>query len=486
MGGIMKSVLILVFVTLCVSLFALADIQVSYTGFSTEQQAAFEHAVSIWEPILNSDVPINIHATLQTIPGFVVITLPNLIRNFAAAPVQNVWFSTALANALSGSDLNPTEADVDFIINPSQPWYYGLDGECPAANIDFVTEMMKAVAYGLGYQSSFYVQQGYGSYGMIDPSVLGLSTSFVWEPMQNMPALYDTFICNTQGQYLTNTALFGNPSTVLNAQLSGGNLRYHGPHAMLYNAGDEPVLYAGSFNLARTARLLEAPYESTENASGVPTAYTGMVIHYPAPIVLGMLEDQGWEIDHTAVQAVPTDLIAVIQQDDVLLNWTAPQTPYVVHNYTVCRDGMPIGTVLSNSYADLNLPPGIYAYTVEAAYSMGMSEPSNIISIEIPVAVEDEHQVPAAGNFFSLYPNPFRNTGTLALSLKSGSPVVFELYNLKGRKLGEYAAGQLGGGEHQLGWDIERFGCSDLPAGVYFLKCIAGAASKTERFLLID
>jgi hypothetical protein len=110
---------------------------------------------------------------LQTIPGFVEITIPNLIRNFPGAPVQDVWYSTALANSIAGVDLNPEEADFDLVVNPSNNWYYGLDGNCPPGSFDFITEMMKGVAYGIGYLSSFYVQNGYGTYGALDPSVLG-------------------------------------------------------------------------------------------------------------------------------------------------------------------------------------------------------------------------------------------------------------------------------------------------------------------------
>ncbi len=485
MGGIMKCTLILVFVCLCVSLAAMADIQVSYTGFNTEQQAAFEYAVGIWEPLLNSPVPITIHATLQTIPGFVVITLPNLIRNFTGAPVQNVWFSTALANSLSGTDLNPTEADVDFIVNPTQPWYYGLDGACPGSSIDFVTEMIKATAYGLGYQSSFYVQQGYGSYGMIDPSVLGLSTSFVWEPMQNLPALYDTFICNTQAQYLTDTGIFPNPSPALHAQLTGGNLRYHGPHAMQYAAGEEPVLYANGFNLARTARLLESAYTGSENASGVPTAYNGLVIHYPAPIVLGILQDQGWQLALEEILLAPTNLSATLVQNDVYLSWTEPDTPYTIHDYKICRDGAEIATSEINAYSDLGLAPGMYAYTVEARYSMGMSEPSNIVSIEIPVAIEDDMQTPEVGIKLCVHPDPFADKCSMTLSLKDAGNVTVDVYDIRGRKLGNIYHAYHNGGSTLINWNACLGNGQHLPAGIYLLKAENGRSRHVEKALIL-
>lgn len=484
MGAIMKITMILFFVFICVSLSATADIQVTYTGYTDEQILAFEHATYIWEPLLNSSVPIRINATLQTIPGFVEITIPNLIRNFPGAPVQDVWYSTALAHSIAGVDLNPEEADFDLVVNPSNNWYYGLDGNCPPGSFDFITEMMKGVAYGIGYLSSFYVQQGYGTYGALDPSVLGLTPSFAWEQMQGSPAIYDTFVCNAQGQSLVDSNLFPNPSPALNAQLTGGNLRYSGAHGMLYNGDQEPILYAGAFNLARTARLSADVYNGTENASGVTTAYYGSVLRYPAPIVLGMLEDQGWDININLLLASPTNLSADTLDGDVLLGWDAPLTDYIVQGYQVCRDGVMIGSTDTASYLDLDLPAGSYYYTIEAIYSMGTSEPSNGYSVEIPVGSIDPSLSPSPIEL-TLYPNPSSSAPSINLSLKAASPVRLALFDIKGRKLGERLLDLDQPGLHQLGSLTELMNTGKLPAGIYILKCTGSLEQASRRFLLL-
>jgi len=482
----MKFLISMVLALLCLSLFATADIQVTYIGFSTEQQAAFEYATSIWEPVITSSIPIKIHAVVQTVPGFVVITLPNLIHNFAAAPTQNVWYSTALANALTSTELNAGEADVDFIINPSQPWYYGLDGNCPTGSIDFVSEMTKAIAYGLGYQSSFYVQQGYGSYGMLNPSVLGLSTSFTWEPMQNLPVLYDTFICNSQGQFLTNTALFTNPSPALNAQITGGSLRYHGTYGMQYNADQEPVLYASGFNLARTARLLAATYDGTENAPGVPTAYNGNVMHYIAPIVLGMLQDQGWVISPTSLLATPSALQGNISGSSVLLAWQAPDSPYDIHEYRVYRDDTLLGTTTDLGWMDEDLQPGTSAnYYVLAVYTLGPSALSEGVNVQMPSANGDPVQSPAAFLNLSLAPNPFSNTCRIAISQKQAGELRLSVYNLKGRKLGIIHRGLCGSGSTEFVWNGTDGDSRRLPSGVYLLKAESNGRSSVSKALIL-
>lgn len=117
----MKATLLFLFVLLVTGLTAQATIDVTYTGFTAEQEAAFEAGVALWEPLINSDVPIKINARFQALTGFSLVTIPNMNRNFTGAPLTNIWYPTALANAMTGTEINPGEADVDFFININQP-----------------------------------------------------------------------------------------------------------------------------------------------------------------------------------------------------------------------------------------------------------------------------------------------------------------------------------------------------------------------------
>ncbi len=144
------------------------------------------------------------------------------------------------------------------------------------------------------------------------------------------------------------------------------------------------------------------------------TAYYGSVLRYPAPIVLGMLEDQGWDININLLLASPTNLSADTLDGDVLLGWDAPLTDYIVQGYQVCREGVNIGSTDTASYLDLDLPAGSYYYTIEAIYSMGTSEPSNGYSVEIPVASSDPYLSPSPIEL-SLYPNPSSSAPTVSI-----------------------------------------------------------------------
>ncbi len=478
----MKYVLCLLFLFAVLCLNATADIQVTYTGFNAQQQAAFDHAMALWEPILNSAIPIKVNARLQNIPGFVSVPIPNMIRNFPGAPQQDVWYCTALANALTGVEQNVGETDIEFFVSSSAAnnWYYGLDEACPAGSIDFVTEMHKALAYGLGYMGSFYVQTGYGSYGMLDPSVLGLSTSFPADAMSGKPALYDTFICNTMGQHLTDTTLFSNPSPALNAQLTGGNLRYVGQYGNAFSPNGETVLYAGAFNLARTAKLDAATYLGTENEPGIPTAYNGTVHRYIAPIVLGIMKDMGWTLSLNSCLMCPIITDYGLEGSDVYLMWEEIATPYDIDLYAIRRNGELIAEVASTNFTDYNPPAGDNYYSVCARYSMGWSAMSPDVMVSVPVGVEDETAVSASGASLGVYPNPMRNNCRIQLGIKSDAVVSMELFDLKGRLCDRIEAVSYHSGLNDVSWNSAKLG-----SGIYFLRCRIGDEQLVRKLMVI-
>jgi len=480
----MKHLFLALFILFCFVAFADLSFNVTYTGFDALQMAAFEHALGYWEPVLDSDVPIKINARFQQIPGFVMVFVPNMIRNFNGAPQTNIWYCTALANMISGTELNTGEADMDMFIigNADHPWYYGLDDNCPAGSYDFVSEVFKAVAYGLGYMPSFYVQQGYGSYGMLDPSVLGLTTSFPWEPMQNQPALYDTHVVNTQGQHLTDTAIFSNPSPGLNAQLTGGNLRYQGQWGEAFGGGTQPVLYAGVFNLARTARLAGTTYNGTENEPGVPTGILGGGVRFPSPIVLGILKDLGWTVNTDSLCDPPQGLEGTSYMGNVHLGWELPLGPYVMHSVTIYRDGEQIAVQTDNllEYNDMDVPPGSYQYSVSVQYSMGSSQAVSTMVTVDPVDVDDPLLAGPELTHFKISPNPFNGAARISFELARATEIRIDVYNLRGQKIHSLPSALMEAGEHSI--SLNGF---DLDSGLYLIRLQTHDQVFTHKALLI-
>jgi hypothetical protein len=82
-------------------------------------------------------------------------------RDFTGAPLATTWYPQALANARAGADLSP-RADISATFNPNiggpsclegSGWYYGLDRNAPASDIDLATVVLHEIGHGLGFQT---------------------------------------------------------------------------------------------------------------------------------------------------------------------------------------------------------------------------------------------------------------------------------------------------------------------------------------------
>ena len=101
-----------------------ATITVQYEGFPPEAQASFQHAVNIWQTLLDAPVPIRIRATWTPLDrGILGGAGPyGLYRNTSS----NAWYPTALAKQLMNRDPRPNEPDVIAQFSSSGiPWYFG-------------------------------------------------------------------------------------------------------------------------------------------------------------------------------------------------------------------------------------------------------------------------------------------------------------------------------------------------------------------------
>ncbi|GBD02102.1 T9SS type A sorting domain-containing protein [Rhodothermus bifroesti] len=79
------------------------------------------------------------------------------------------------------------------------------------------------------------------------------------------------------------------------------------------------------------------------------------------------------------------------------------------------------------------------------------------------------------------YPNPFRNSTTLAFSLPQPTRVTLTVYNLLGQEVATLVQDALlEAGTHQV-----RFDARDLPAGLYLYQLRAGAYVETRTMLLV-
>lgn len=269
---------------------ATATFVVEYNGFTSEAQAAFQHAVDIWSSILVSSVPIHVTANWTALdPGVLGSAgASSIYRDFPNAPQAGTWYNVALAEKLAGTDLNQT-TDPDIVANFSSAvpnWYFGTDGNTPPGDFDLVTVVLHELGHGLTFIGSMDVTSGQGSWGE--------GTAF--------PFIYDRFAENGAGQSLLNTSLFPNPSVALATQLQSNSVFFTGPEAVAANGGTPPPLYApASWQQGSSfSHLDESTYPAGDpNSLMTPALDMAEAIHDPGPVALGMFRDMGWTTGST-------------------------------------------------------------------------------------------------------------------------------------------------------------------------------------------
>lgn len=276
-----------------------ADIVVNYIGFPDSARIAFEYAVSIWESLIFSPVPIYLQARWQVLANNVLANCGpgDYFMNFEGAPLRDVYYPVALVEKLKGEQITgPGSPDMIARFNSTIPWYFGIDGKTPVTRYDFVSTVLHEIAHGLGFTGFFSVNVA---------RLLGYSGS-----QNRIPAVYDAFVEDFQGRRLINPSFFPNPSETLYRALTS-NLLYSGSFlGKKWNSNNPPRLYAPpTYNDGSSIYHLNGntyPY-GTPNSLMTHSAGRGEAIHSPGPITLGILSDLGWRhlfLEHEPVKDV--------------------------------------------------------------------------------------------------------------------------------------------------------------------------------------
>ncbi|HEY5271514.1 MAG TPA: hypothetical protein VII97_14340 [Anaerolineales bacterium] len=256
----------------------LADCQT----FPAEAQTAFNAAAAIWTSTIQSPVPITISACWSNLGSPTILGRSGgaySYLGFTGAPKPNTWYAAALANALHGSDLDPSAYDDYITYNSGFTWYYGTDGVVPAGQYDLVTVAAHEIAHGLNFSGSAGYSGGTGSYGY-----------------KGYPNIYDTFMEDSGGIKLTS---YPNPSTELGSLLTSGSLWFNGTNANAANTANGSTrvkIYAPSSWSSGSSygHLDYSTFKDTANKMMVYAVSSGSSQHNPGPVTKGLLKDLGW------------------------------------------------------------------------------------------------------------------------------------------------------------------------------------------------
>jgi Domain of unknown function DUF11/Cysteine-rich secretory protein family len=274
------------------SAFQPAIINVTYTGFSPEAQAAFNYAVTIWSQQISSPVPIQVDANWTALGTGVLGSAgaTDWIRDFAGAPVKSTWYQIGLANKLAGKDLYPTRSDISANFSSTfGNWYFGTDGNPPAGQYDFVSVVLHELAHGIGVSGLASIDNtGNGS--------LGYPTG--------IPSIYDRYTTDSAGNALVN---YANPSFALGTALTTNPVYFIGPNARAANGNADVRLYTPSvWSGGSSYSHLDETFNGTTNALMTYSLSPGESTHDPGDIVRGLLQDIGWSVVNATATSTPT------------------------------------------------------------------------------------------------------------------------------------------------------------------------------------
>ncbi len=352
---------------------AKSDIVVTYVGFSDEAKAAVEHAVEIWETIIESEVPIRMKATWSSTMQTNTLAScgpETYYANFENAPLKNVYYPVAVAEKITGTEMNGiTRYDLLASFNSKINWYYGTDLNTPTTSYDLVSVALHEIAHGLGFTGFFFVENGQGDYGFFD---FGDLTS------------YDVLVENFGRKALGNPSFYERQTAKLANALQSESLYSGSPVASSSNSGNRPKLYAPSeFNDGSSIyHLNESTYPAgDDNSLMTYAAARGEAIHNPGPLATGILEDIGWTnlwLRHDPVkdkeQPAPLNFVANVESYYPIPK-SAARVIYSIDNFVSHRDTLAlVQTGTENEFANgITLGNGVEGldYYVEVSDSKG-------------------------------------------------------------------------------------------------------------------
>lgn len=124
------------------------------TSIGEQRRIVAQFAADLWGGVLKSDVPVFVGAQFNPLATNVLGSAgaTYVFSDFPNAPVASTWYSSALADAIAGVDL-VNDIDIFSQFSSTFTFYYGLDGQTPAGQVNFLDVVMHEFGHGLGFQN---------------------------------------------------------------------------------------------------------------------------------------------------------------------------------------------------------------------------------------------------------------------------------------------------------------------------------------------
>ncbi|MBC8525788.1 MAG: T9SS type A sorting domain-containing protein [Candidatus Cloacimonetes bacterium] len=138
-----------------------------------------------------------------------------------------------------------------------------------------------------------------------------------------------------------------------------------------------------------------------------------------------------------------------------------------------------VGSTTENEFTMLLNPNFNYLFYVNAEYTNGISDSSNIVEV-IFVSTDEQESEPIQTALISTYPNPFRTESKITYSLKEDCIVTINIYNLRGQLIRILVNKKKGKGFYSVVWNGKDKNNKIVSSGIYFYRLFTQTLSATE------
>lgn len=515
------------------------------TGTTLGQQRliAFQFAADVWGALLPSAVEIRVTAsfdplTCTTTTAVLGSAGPRTYNSdFANAPLAATWYPAALANKLSGVDLNPgamnsTADDIRAQFNvslggatclPGSGWYLGLDGNA-GSGINLVVVLMHEFGHGLGFISLVNNTTGalFNSKRDVFSNYLYDNTvGQLWPNMTNAQRVASSINTGNvafSGQFATWNAdnLLGYASELLVSAPAGV--------AGSYNVGDAgfgptvastPVTGQVVLAIDDTAPTSDA-CSALQNAAALSGKIAmvdrgtcafavkvqaaqdaGAIGVIVVNNVAGAASSMGGS---SATITIPSVMIS--QADGVTLKAAlASGLTATIHSSATKRAGAdPLGRPLVYTPNPLQSGSSVSHFDTSAMPNLLM-EPAINADLDpdgVDLALSVFHDLgwfadapaptptPALRTLLAQNtPNPFNPSTTIRFTLADGGDTELQVFDVRGNNIKRLVAGSLAAGDHSVSWDGTDEAGQRVPSGIYFYRLRSGSYEGMQRMVLL-
>jgi hypothetical protein len=254
---------------------AVSKFDVTYNNFPDWAKNEVQESLDIWAANFRSSVAIAVDATWERSKSENILGSArggSYFSSFTGAPDPGLWYVSALANALSGKDLDKNNPEIIIQVNSEAPWNSRGDGQPTRTEYDLKSVFLHEVGHGLGFSSN-------DSY---DPT-FGVGTL-------SMPTAFDAYLQTSDAKRLADLP---SPSKELGTALTS-SLVWSGPLGVKANGGVKPKMFTPStYEPGSSISHLDETSFTNAGLDSVmtPRLDSGEVFIGPGPLMLAMMED---------------------------------------------------------------------------------------------------------------------------------------------------------------------------------------------------